>query len=348
MRAAVQTGLRSIEMRDTPTPTASDEHALVRVRACGVCGSDLHPYLGRAEAQTLPDGHEVSGEVIALPPGYAGPIRTGDLVALDTICLGIACGVCPMCRAGQPFHCPARRTTPRLGGGFAELIARKPAGLFRLPSSVTAEQGALVEPLAVGVHAVRWARMPAGATVAIIGAGTIGLMTLMAARALGAGAIHVVARHPHQAALAEALGATSVVAADEPTTAIDHVRGATDGLGADLVVETVGGHADTMGLAWELARIQGTVVVLGIFPDRVPVDLLRPVIRELWATFPICYGVIDGRHDYDVALELIAAGRAPVERLVTHRLPLESTPDAFRIAADKATGSVKVHVRVPD
>jgi threonine dehydrogenase-like Zn-dependent dehydrogenase len=72
------------------------------------------------------------------------------------------------------------------------------------------------------------------------------------------------------------------------------------------------------------------------------------VIRELWATFPICYGVVDGRHDYEVALELIAAGRAPVERLVTHRLPLESTPDAFRIAADKATGSVKVHVRMPD
>jgi threonine dehydrogenase-like Zn-dependent dehydrogenase len=347
MRAAVQTGRRTIEMRDVPTPGASADLALVRVRACGVCGSDLHPYIGRAEAQTLPDGHEVSGEVVALPPGYTGPLRAGDLVALDTICLGVACGACLMCRAGQPFHCPVRRTAPRLGGGFAELIARKPAGLFRLPAGMTAEQGALVEPLAVGVHAVRWARMPAGATVAIIGAGTIGLMTLMAARALGAGSVHMIARHPHQAALAESLGAAAVVASDEPKTAIDHVRGATDGIGADLVVETVGGHADTLGLAWELARIQGTVAVLGIFPDRVPVNLLRPVIRELWATFPICYGVVDGRHDYEVALELIAGGRAPVERLVTHRLPLESAPDAFRIASDKATGSVKVHVRVP-
>jgi len=343
MRAAVQTGLRTLEVRDLPAPAPGAGEALVRVHTAGICGSDLHPYHGRAEPQSLPDGHEVSGEVVALPADYHGPLRPGDLVALDTICLGVACGACALCRAGQPFHCPARTSGPRRGGGFAELIARKTAGLFRLPPGLTAEQGALVEPLAVGVHAVRWARLPAGASVAIIGAGTIGLMTLLAARALGAGPVHVLARHAHQAALAEALGATVVLPA-EPATAIEQVRAATGGRGVDLVVETVGGHADTVNLAWELARVQGTVAVVGIFSERVPVDLLRPVIRELWATFPICYGVIDGRHDFDVAIELIAAGRAPVERLVTHRLPLDAAPAAFRIAADKTTGSVKVHL----
>src|SRR5207244_2069535 len=157
-----------------------------------------------------------------------------------------------------------------------------------------------------GVHAIRWARMHSGASVAVVGAGTIGLMTLIAARALGAGPVHVLARYDHQANLAEALGAASVTRAtgDE---AVGRIRELTGG-GADLVVETVGGHADTVNLAWELARVRGTVAVLGIFPERVPVDLLRPVIRELWATFPICYGVIDGRHDFDVALELIANG----------------------------------------
>jgi threonine dehydrogenase-like Zn-dependent dehydrogenase len=208
---------------------------------------------------------------------------------------------------------------------------------------MTPEQGALVEPLAVGVHAIRWARMPAGARVVVVGAGTIGLVTLLAARGLGAGEVHVIARHPHQAALAEALGAASVIRADG-AKAIEAVRDATSGTGADLTVETVGGHGDTLSLAWELTRIQGTVAVLGIFPDRVPVDLFRPVMREVWATFPICYGVIDGRHDYEVAIDLIALGRAPVERLVTHRFPLEEAPAAFRTAADKATGSVKVHL----
>jgi threonine dehydrogenase-like Zn-dependent dehydrogenase len=187
--------------------------------------------------------------------------------------------------------------------------------------------------------------MAPGASVAIIGAGTIGLMTLLAARALGAGSIVMTARYAHQAALATALGATAVLPGDE-RAAIEQTRALTDGRGVDLVVETVGGHADTMGLAWELARIQGTVAVLGIFPERVPVDLLRPVLRELWATFPICYGVLEGRHDFDIAIELIASGRAPVERLVTHRYRLAEASAAFRTAADKATGSVKVQLTV--
>jgi threonine dehydrogenase-like Zn-dependent dehydrogenase len=343
MRAAIQTDIRTIEVRDVPDPVPDADTALVRVRAVGICGSDLHTYHDRAEPQPLPDGHEVAGEVIRLPPGYAGPARAGDLVAVDTVCLGVACGVCAVCLAGQPFHCPARRAAPRWGGGFAELIKRRPAGLFPLPPGLTAEQGALVEPLAVGVHAVRWARMPAGAGVVIIGAGTIGLMTLMAARALGAGAVHVVARHDHQATLASALGATSVML-DEPAAAIEQVRDLTNGLGADLVVETVGGHSDTLNLAWELTRPQGTVAVAGVFPQRVPVDLLQPLIREVWTTFPACYGVIDGRHDFAVAIELIADGRAPVERLVTRRFPLTEAPAAFQSAADKGTGSVKVHL----
>lgn len=345
MRGAVQTGLRQIEMLDVPELAADDAGAIVRVRVCGICGSDLHPYHGRAERQPLPDGHEVAGEVVHLPSGYDGPARIGDLVAVDTVCLGAACGACDNCRAGQPFHCAERHGGPRRGGGFAEAIKRRPAGLFPLPPTMSAEQGALVEPLAVGVHAVRWARMAPGASVAVIGAGTIGLMTLAAARALGAGDVHVLARHPHQAALAEALGATTAIRADGDE-AIERVRELTGGRGVDLAIETVGGHGRTVDLAWELARTQGTVAVLGIFPDPVTVNLLRPIVRELWATFPMCYGVVDGRHDFEVAIELIASGRAPVERLVTHRYRLESAPEAFRVAADKGTGSVKVHVVV--
>jgi threonine dehydrogenase-like Zn-dependent dehydrogenase len=208
---------------------------------------------------------------------------------------------------------------------------------------MTAEQGALVEPLAVGVHAVRWARVSAGSSVAVVGAGTIGLMTLIAARALGAGPIHVLARHQHQAQLAESLGATTVTRA-EGAEAIERVGQLTDGRGVDYVFETVGGHGTTVDLSWELARVQGTVAVIGIFLHPVPVNLLRPVIRELWATFPICYGVVDGRHDFDITIELIASGRAPVERLVTHRFPLEAAAEAFRTAADKSTGSVKVQI----
>jgi threonine dehydrogenase-like Zn-dependent dehydrogenase len=139
------------------------------------------------------------------------------------------------------------------------------------------------------------------------------------------------------------LGATTVLP-DDTVGAAEQVRPLTGGLGADLVVETVGGHGDTVNLAWGLVRPQGTVAIVGIFPGPVEVDLMRPLQREVWATFPIGYGVIDGRHDYEVAIELIADGRAPVEKLVTSRFPLAEAPAAFRAAADKASGSVKVHI----
>src|SRR5215211_6355260 len=102
MRAAIQTGIRAIEVRELALPERPEGWALIRPIASGICGSDLHPYHGRATPQTLPEG-------------YAGPANVGDLVALDTICLGIACGTCAFCRAGQQFHCPTRQTAPRTG-----------------------------------------------------------------------------------------------------------------------------------------------------------------------------------------------------------------------------------------
>ena len=342
MRAALQTGIRTVEMHDIPEPTPDDVNGLVRVRRVGICGSDLHPYHARAEAQALPSGHEVCGEVLSLPPGYAGRARVGDLVAIDVI-QGMACGTCAWCSAGQPFHCTIRQSTPSSGGGFAEVIKRRPAGFYPLPSNLTPRHGALAEPLAVGVHGVRWPKMQPGAKVAVIGAGTIGLMTMVAALALGAGSVYITARHAHQAAMATTLGATGVLP-EASEAAIEQVRALTAGIGADLVVETVGGHADTLSLAWELVKPQGTVAVLGVFPDKLPVDLLRPLQKEVWVTFPICYGTIDGKHDYEVAIDLMASGRAPVEQMVTRTFPLEQAPLAFRTAADKSTGAVKIHL----
>ncbi len=342
MRAAIQNGLSDIDVRDISVP--AHDGALVRVVAAGVCGSDLHEYFQRGEPQSLPEGHEVVGEVVSLPSAYAGPIRIGDLVAVDTICHGKGCGICAFCQAGQTFHCAERGTARGWSGAFAEYIRRHPAGLFRLPPAMSAEQGALVEPLAVGVHALRRARMAQSSTVVIVGAGTIGLMTLVAARALGAGAVHVVARHAHQAEAARSFGATSAVRAEGPA-AVTLIRDLTDGVGADLVVEAVGRHSESLELAWQLVRPQGTVAVLGIFPQPVLLNLMQPIVREVSVTFPICYGVIDGRHDFEVAIEMIASGRVDADGMVTHRFPLEQAAAAFRTAADKSTGSLKVHIR---
>jgi len=342
MLAAIQSGIHEVDVRDISIPARTDA-ALVRVKAAGICGSDLHQYHRRKERHSVPEGHEVAGEVVQLPTTYQGPLRVGDLVAVDTVCLGQACGACAFCRSGQPFHCPERNRKPAWGGGFAERIQRYPAGLFRLPAGMTAEEGALVEPLAVGVHALRWAHMARDSTVVIVGSGTIGLATLVAARALGAGKVFLLARHAHQTERAEKLGATAAVSA-EPADAITLIRQLTGGAGADLVVEAVGGRADTLQVAWQLVRPQGTVAVLGVFVEHVALDLIPPLLKEVWTTFPACYGVIEGRHDFEVAIDILAADGTIATELVTHRFPLHDAAAAFRTAADKSTGSVKVQI----
>ncbi len=342
MRAAIQAGIRDMDVRDIAAPSVGDDAAILTVSAAGICGSDLHPYHERAVAQDLPEGHEVAGVITYLPRDYGGMLKVGDRVAVDPI-MGRACGVCAICRAGQAFHCAERPKTPRWGGAFAEQFKTRPHGFFGLPDNVTMEQGALVEPFGIGVHAVRLARMVPGASVAIIGAGTIGLMTLIAARGLGAGDIFVLARHDHQARLAAELGATAVIRT-EGDAAIDEVRGLTNGLGVDLAIETVGGHGDTINLALDLARRQGSVSILGIFPSKMSIDILKANVREITATFPMCCGIIDGRHDFEIAIKMIASGQAPVEKLVTHRYPLNEAAPAFKTAADKSTGSIKVHL----
>jgi L-iditol 2-dehydrogenase len=331
MRAVVQDGVRQVRLVDLEQPS-SEAAARVRMRAVGICGSDLHMYRSRAEPQTQPGGHEVAGEVLELPAGYRGPLAVGDLVAADTICLGVACGACDYCQAGAPVHC--RRAAGTLHrGGFAQVFECKPAGLFKLPDGASAESGALVEPLAVAVHALRFAEMPSGASVAVIGAGTIGLMTIIAARAFGAGRVDVLARYPHQAELAAACGATAV-----------H-RDPPESLDADYVFETVGGNAASLEQSWRLARRQGKVLAIGVFLDRQSIDLLTPLARELTVSFPNCYGSRDGRDDFQVAVDLIASGHVPSERIVTHRFTLEEAAEAFATADDKSSGSVKVHLQ---
>jgi threonine dehydrogenase-like Zn-dependent dehydrogenase len=331
VRAAIQHGVRELGLADIDEPH-SQAAARIRTRAVGICGSDLHMYRSRAEPQGRPGGHEIAGEVIELPASYQGPLVVGDLVAADTICLGTACGTCEYCLAGAPLHC--RHPAGELErGGFAEVFECKPEGLFKLPAGVRPEAGALAEPLAVAVHAVRLADMPNGASVAVVGAGTIGLMTLIAARALGAGRVDVLARHDHQAALAAASGATTV-----------H-RNPPESLEAEYVFETVGGNAASLEQSWHLARRLGKVLAVGAFLERQPVDLWTPLARELTVMFPNCYGSRDGQHDFEIALDLIARGEVPVDRIITHRFTLEEAADAFRTADDKSSGSIKVQLQ---
>jgi threonine dehydrogenase-like Zn-dependent dehydrogenase len=344
MRGAIHDPKSGIEVvPDLKMPARFPGSAVVRVRRTGICGSDLHMNNERKERQKVPSGHEVAGEIVELPAG-PGSLKVGDRVAIETIGEGRACLSCWYCRMGQYRHCMAR--VDDTGGGFAEYMTRRPAGLHRLADGMDWADGALVEPLAVSVHAVRWGGMRPGETVAVVGAATIGLAAILAARHLGAGRIIASARYRQQADAARRMGADEVVGS-EPGELEDAARAATDGRGADVVFETIGGTTmATLEQSVAAVRPQGRIVVIGGFRNPMPFDFLSPMLKEASFLLASCYGIVDGRHDYEVAVDLLASGKSPFRDIVTHTFPLDRIGEAFAAAYDKTSGSLKVHVQV--
>ena len=203
-----------------------------------------------------------------------------------------------------------------------------------------------MEPLAVSIHSVRRGRMSAGETVVVLGAGNIALAAVAAARALGAGRVYVTARHLHQAAMAKRLGADDALPPDGPEL-IEAVAEVTDGRGVDLTLETVGGNSDaTLRQSIEVIRMQGRIVVLGGFRVPITLDWMAPPLKEQSFIFSSCYGVLDGRHDFEIAIDLMASGEVPLKQMATHRFPLEEIQRGFETAYDKTTGSIKVQLQM--
>ena len=345
MRAALDDGTGSYVVHDVPMPKMFPGAALIRVRRTGICGSDLHLTDARAEAQTLPTGHEVAGEVVEIPAGETR-LKVGDRVALETIGAGLCCGDCFYCDDGQFKHCI--NLSEDTGGGFAEYMTRRPTGLFPLDERIDWVDAALVEPMAVSVHAVRYCRVARGSTVAVIGSATIGLSCIAAARAAGVGKIIASARYPQQRDAALAIGADEVVGS-EPGELEEACRSATGGLGADAALETVGGNqADTLEQSIRCVRNQGKVVHVGGIKSPQKIDLLTPLMREVDILQSNCYGTVDGRHDYDVAIDILASGEYPYRDIVTHTVLLEEIQQGFDTAYDKSSGVIKVHVQQHD
>ena len=343
MKAALHDGKGTMRIGKVEMPAPQRGDAVIRVRSAGICGSDLLNYANNAEPETAPGGHEVAGEIVEVGSGVS-PERVGERVAIETIGQGKACLTCWYCRMGQYVKCS--RQASYEGGGFAHYIMRRAAGCYPLAEDLSWEEGALVEPLAVSVHGVRRGQMSGGETVAVLGAGNIGLTAVAAARALGAGKVLVTARHPQQAAMAKRLGADEALP-PEGSAFKEAVNEATDGRGADLSIETVGGKRDTtLKQALDVTRVQGRIVVLGGFHAPITLDWMEPLLKEQSIIFSLCYSVLDGRHDYEIAIDLMASGRVQLKQIVTHKYPLDEIQQGFETAYDKATGSIKVQIHM--
>lgn len=327
MRAAVWHGRQDIRVEDVPLPAAPPPGWVqIRVDWCGICGSDLHEYvagpvfipvekphpLTGIQGQCIL-GHEFSGEIVKLGAGVSGFVP-GERIAADAC---QHCGTCYYCRSGLYNLCEKLAFTGLMNNGaFAELVNVPAELLYKLPADFPAEAGALIEPLAVGMHAVKKAGSLLGQNVVVVGAGTIGLCTIMCARA--AGAAQVIALEMSSARKAKALEVgASLVLDPQECDALAEIRARTHGLGADVSFECIG-NKHTAKLAIDVIRNAGKSVLVGIFEEPSAFNFF-----ELVSTEKQVIGALAYNGEFADVIAFIADGRLNVEPLITGRIGLE-------------------------
>lgn len=350
MRAAVWHGAQDVRIENLPGPPAPPKGQVqVEVLWCGICGTDLHEYLGgplyipagaphplTGVQAPVVIGHEFSGRVIALGPDVNG-FAIGDRIA---VCPIIGCGGCRWCQSGSMAQCHkvAFVGTSWHGGGFAERLNVFAYQCCRLPDSISDEAGALVEPFSSTVRAMLRAGVGPSDRVAVVGAGPIGLMALMAARILGSKQIATVELAASRIEAAKQCGATSVINPCEADP-ITQAESMTDGEGFDVVVECAGQESTGL-LAGRLTRTRGRLIVMGVFEKPALLDYTDLVFRE-----KSIIGSMSGYGCFNVALKMMEHPRFRNEALITRRIALEDLIErGFRSLISEKSAHVKILV----
>jgi L-iditol 2-dehydrogenase len=334
MKALVFRGPGSMPLEDRPDPQPGPGEAVVAIRASGICGSDVHGFGGATGRRRVGVvmGHEAAGDVIETGSGVTS-VGTGDRVVLRSI---LACGSCDRCRHGQPNICLARQGMGmHFDGAYAERIVVPESLLLGLPDTLSYEVGAMVEPLAVAMHAVNITPFSLMDFVVIVGAGPIGLLTLLAARQRGAGSIIVTDRDPHRLGVARLLGADQAIDVGR-TDPVEAVAAGTHGRGADAVFEAVG-IAATVAQSIAVARPGGQVTWIGNSAPDVELPMQQLVTREL--TVRGAYGFVD---EFEQAADALAAGWIDARPLIECVASLEEGEEIFRQLAAGSLSAVKV------
>ena len=310
-----------LTIENVPDPTPGPTDLVVEVRCCGICGSDL---LAASEPGGLPQGcvmgHEFSGEVVEVGSDAREKFQPGDRV---TAIPGIGCGACADCLSGDVMHCTALKITGlgQLPGAYAQYVRVGSNESVRLPDSVNFSLGALVEPLAVGLHAVKAAELEPGQDVLVLGAGPIGLAVILWSRFLGARNILVSEPAQGRRAMATALGATAVA---EQAGAAAEILAERSAGGADITFECVG-RPGLLAQSVSLAPARSKVVVAGVCmrPDQFVPGVA--VVKELRLEFVLAYH----KADFQLTLDMLDAGRIDPWPMVTDRIDLAGLPEAF-------------------
>lgn len=342
-KAFYMTGLRKLEMREISAPVPKDDQVLIKLEYVGICGSDVH-YLehGRIGDFVVEGdfilGHECSGVVVETGKNVR-QLKVGDKVALEP---GIPCGQCEFCKSGKYNLCPDVEflATPPYHGCLMNYIAFPENMAFKLPDNVTTKEGALVEPLSVGLHAAAQGNVRLGDKVVILGAGTIGLVTLLACKAYGATDVTVIDIIEKRLEVAKNLGATRVINAKNEN-AVETIMALTNGAGVDKVIETAGSE-HTIKQCPYLVKRGGTIVLVGLAPkDIIDFNFMQIMVKEADIKTVFRY-----RNLYPSAIGAIADGKIDVKGIVTHEFDFEDSDKAFDFVIENKNDVVKAVIKI--
>lgn len=338
MLAAVFRGAGRIELAELADPVPGAGEVLLRVKACGICGSDVGAYKTGMYEPGIVIGHEIVAEVMEVGPEVEG-WAPGDRVTVNGV---IPCGRCYFCRHGRPSLCEeVLMPGVNMNGGMATHMKAPAKGLHRLPDSVDDLTGCLVDPLSNVLHGIRRSRFRPGDRALVLGGGPIGLLTVQCLKLAGARAVYLSEPSPTRRRAGEFAGADAVFdpLAENLYLRIDELTG---GEGVDFVFECAGAPA-TLREAPMLVRKGGQVVVLGICEEPVESDFMTVVLNEVEIVGSYC-----GPEEYPAAITYLARGQVNPRAIISHVIPLEElVPKGFEALAAPAPEPVKVVVEMP-
>jgi L-iditol 2-dehydrogenase len=339
MKALVLKEYRRFALEDFAVPELQPDEVLVRVRACGICGSDVHGMDGSSGRRIPPlvMGHEAAGEIAEIGSGVTG-WKTGDRVTFDST---VYCGECWFCQCGRVNLCDNRRVLGvscgeyRRHGAFAEFVAVPQRILYRLPDSLSFEQAAMVEAVSVAVHAVKRTPLAPDAVALVVGTGMIGLLVVQVLRAMNCQTVIAIDLEENKLTLAKKLGATHTIKADDAALP-EKIRALSGGRGVNAAFEVVGLPA-TVKTAIESVRKGGSITLVGNLKPQAELPLQAVVTREL-----TLIGTCASAGEYPECLALIAGGKVNVTEFISATPPLAEGAQWFERLYAGEKGLMKV------
>lgn len=339
MQALVLEAAQTLTLQEVPEPELGPGDVLIQVKACGICGSDVHGYDGSTGRRIPPliMGHEAAGNVVKVGADVRS-VQQGDRVTFDST---VSCGGCGFCAAGEVNLCDTRQVLGvscgdyRRHGAFAEFVAVPERIVYALPPGFSYEKAALIEAVSIAVHAAKISQIRPGSSAVVVGAGMIGLLAVQAFRAFGCQKVFAIDLDRSKLDLARRLGADQTFLATEPDL-ITQLKAVTGGQGPEIAVEAVGAQQSIV-TAIEAVRRGGTVTLIGNLAPKVEIPLQLVVTRQLRLL-----GSCASAGEYRECIDLMERGAIEVDPLISALAPLQDGPAWFRRLYQREPGLMKV------